>query len=192
MVLVGMMLTTAACTNGQTPETSASPTPLNSATPSQAATSTPAPEDIEDPFQAAVAAYLRFRDVLDEAAAVPDPDYPQLEDVAADDGLAVARQGLQRLADEGLRNTGKHTDEFEIKEWAPEDSPTQIALITCSDSSQTLVVDADTGEPAQGEEYGTRHVEALVELRDGRWLVTDLVFREIGTCLPLESEMPPS
>jgi hypothetical protein len=169
----------AACTENKTP---AHRTPSATQSPSQSASPTPAPESITDPFEAAVAAYLRFRDVLDEAAAIPDPNYAGLEDVAADEGLEVARQGLQRLADEGLQNTGKHTDEFEVKDWAPEDNPTQIALVTCSDSSQTLVVNAETGEPAEGEEYGKRHVEALVELRDGRWLVTDLVFREIGTC----------
>ena len=150
--------------------------------PSQAVATTPAPEDIADPFEAAVAAYLRFRDALDMASAIPDADYPELAEVVADEGLEAAQAIVQRLEDEGLRNTGQYRNDFEVKDWAPEENPTQIALIICSDSSETQIVDADTGEPLEGEEYGKRHVEALVELRDGRWLVTDFVARAIGSC----------
>ncbi len=160
------------------------PTSTGTTSPSSDVSSAPAPEDIEDPFEAAIAAYLRFDSTLDEAAAIPDPEYPQLEDVAADDGLVVAQEITQSLLDQGLRNTGRHTYEFEIKDWSPEQNPNQIALIVCTDSSDTQVIDLDTGEPASGEEYGKRHVEALVELRDGRWLVTDIAIRGIGSCLP--------
>jgi hypothetical protein len=173
-----LLVALAACSNTEAAE----PDEAEATAPDPQATNTPAPEEITDPFEAAAAAYVRFHDVLDEAAAIPDPNYPPLDEVAAGRGLEAARSALESLADQGLRNTGKHTFEFEVKDWAPADQPTEVALIVCSDSSDTLIVDVSTGEAAEGEDYGKRRIEALVELREGSWIVTDLAVGAMGSC----------
>jgi hypothetical protein len=157
-------------------------TPPSGATTSAAVETTPAPEDMIDPEEAAFAAYLRYDQAFAEAAAIPDPDYPALAEAAADGALESTKAAIQRLVDEGLRNEGAPTSDAEVKESALDADPVQVVVTDCSDSSSWPVVVVDTGEPASGEEYGRRSIDAMVELRDGHWLVTEIVVRSIGSC----------
>jgi hypothetical protein len=167
------------CTDDQG---AATPTDSPSGSNSDELASTPAPETIDDPEEAAIAAYLRYRQAFAEAAAIPDPDYPALAEAAADDALASTQSAIQRLVEAGLRNEGAPTSEAEVKESALDSDPVQVVVADCSDSNPWPLVVADTGEPAPGEEYGRRSIDAMVELRDGRWLVTEIVVRSIGSC----------
>lgn len=170
-----------ACTSSGDTESPAGP-PVGDSS-SAAAEPAPVPEEIADPEEAAVAAYLRYRQAFAEAAAIPDPAYSGLVAAAADQALESTQSALQRLIEDGLRNEGAPISAVKVKESALNAAPVQVVVTDCSDSTPWPLVIADTGEPAPGEEYGRRSIDAMVELRDGTWLVTEIVVRSIGSCL---------
>lgn len=143
----------------------------------------PVPEEIEDPQAAAVAAYERYWRTVADATTIPDPDYPELSEVAAAQALEWARSLVQGGVEEGHRGTGYPSHEAEVTDIHPAADPTELAITDCMDSSEWLVLEADTGELVAGEEYGTSKVSALVERVDDRWLVTGLLKQGIGSCL---------
>lgn len=154
-------------------------------TPSPNSTVTPVPEEVQDPEEAAIAAYTRYRLAHVAAAALPDPDYAELTESAAGTALESTRDAVQRLVDNGWRAEGEPTFDVVVKEAALERDPVQVVVTDCSDSSGWAILDADTGEPVPDEEYGRRSIDALVELREGRWVVTEIGARSIGSCLPV-------
>ncbi|WP_026931907.1 hypothetical protein [Glycomyces tenuis] len=179
-----MSMSVVACSDSDTPNPAPAASSTDPISQNIGSSSSPAPEDIEDPLQAAVAAYERFRSVTAEAASIPDPGYAQLEQVAADDALATTRSSLQQLLDAGQRTEGAPETSAKVKEYAIEGDPVQVVVLDCSDTTSWPVVEADTGEPVKGEEYGRRSIDAMVELREDGWRVTELLVRSIGSCLP--------
>ncbi|WP_155830131.1 hypothetical protein [Glycomyces tenuis] len=143
----------------------------------------PVPEEIEEPREAAVAAYERYWRTVAESGEVPDPNYGSLVQVASGAALETARSLAQDALDAGERATGAPSHTAEVTEAYPESNPYHFVIEDCMDSTEWIVVDAETGEPVEGEEYGTREVEALVEHIDDRWIVSEVVLRELGTCL---------
>lgn len=169
-----------ACTASNEPGTEESPSERSSE--SLPVEPTSAPEDITDPEEAAIAAYLRYRQAFAEASAIPNPEHPALTAAATDQALTLTQEAVQRLVDDGLRTEGAPTSEVEVKESALDADPVQVVVVDCSDSTPWTVLVADTGEAAPDEEYGRRSIDAMVELRDGAWLVTEVVVRSIGSC----------
>lgn len=178
-LVVALLAATAACSSDSelTDEGDASSAPTNSAS-----SLLVAPEDIEDPSAAAVAAYERYWATVAEATAVPDPNYPALADVASGAALTTAQQLAQAALDAGERDTGAPTHDAEVTSTYPEDDPTEFGITDCSDSSGWITVDAASGEPVPGEAYGKREIQALVVNIDGRWLVTEVAIQGIDSC----------
>lgn len=179
-LLTPAITSTAACTTSNEPD--AGKTPSERPSSSAAVESAPAPEDITDPEEAAIAAYLRYRQAFAEASAIPDPDHPELTAAATDQALESTQEAVQRLVDEGLRTEGAPVPDVEVKESSLAADPVQVVVVDCSDSTPWTVLVADTDDPAPDEEYGRRSIDAMVELRDGTWLVTEVVVRSIGSC----------
>jgi hypothetical protein len=143
----------------------------------------PVPEEIEDPQAAAVAAYERYWRTVADATTIPDPDYPELSEVAADQALEWARSLVQGGVEEGHRGTGYPSHEAEVTDIHPAADPTELAVADCMDDTDWLVLEAESGELVSGEVYGTSKVSALVERIDDRWLVTEIIQQRIGSCL---------
>lgn len=166
-----------ACSENDSLENTPPPPPDSAAT--------PAPEEVQDPEEAAIAAYTRYRLAHAAAAALPNPDYAELAEAAAGAALESTREAVQRLVDNGWRAEGEPTFDVVVKATALEREPLQVVVTDCSDSSGWTILDADTGEPVPDEEYGRRSIDALVELREGHWVVTEIGARSIGSCLPI-------
>lgn len=176
----GLIMNAAAC-SGST-ETTDTPAPSSSA-PEPSATATPAPEDIDDPHQAAVAAFERFMDAFVAASAIPDPASPDLATAATGDALEAVTEALQANLEQGERSEGQPDIlTVTVADSALSTDPVQVVIASCQDTTNWVSIDADTGDPVADEEYGRRNIEALVELLDGRWYVTELAVQGIGTC----------
>jgi hypothetical protein len=171
-----------ACSSDAAGDSSASPD-TKAATPGPAVTTPVVPEDIDDPLEASIAAFERFMHLFVEASAVPDPEHPGLTAAASGDALDSITQALQTRVERGQRSEGQpQLLGISVKDAALDTEPVQVAIVTCQDSTDWIVVDAATGEPVPDEDYGRRHIEALVERIDGHWYVTRLAIRGTGSC----------
>lgn len=178
-LVMGVLTTATACSSDSTPHSDT----LDSAKPTDSASSLlVAPENIEDPSAAALAAYERYWRTVAEATAIPDPGYPALSEVASGAALISAQELAQSALDAGERDTGAPTHSASVTDTYPDDSPTEFVITDCSDSSDWITVDSDTGEPVPGEEYGSRAIQALVEHVEGKWLVTEVAIQGINSC----------
>ncbi len=178
-----------ACTSSGDAESPTGP-PVGDSS-SAAAEPAPAPEEIADPGEAAIAAYERYWRTVAESGAVPDPDYGPLSQVASGAALETAQQLAQDALEAGERTEGGPLHDAAVTESYPSAAPHRFVVTDCMDSSEWPVLEAVTGEPVEGEEYGTGRVEALVEQIDDQWLVTEVVILGLGTCLGKRSDSDP-
>ncbi|MCD0444261.1 hypothetical protein LO763_11575 [Glycomyces sp. A-F 0318] len=178
------LLIAAACTD--TSDIPADPTSTASEPPSHASSPSLAPEAIEDPEQAAIAAYTRYWEQAMRSFAAPDGDFTEFEALATGQALEQAIAIEQRGIDEGTHGEGDIIHHVTVKDTLLTDEVQQVVLIDCADSTQTQVLDAEDN-PVAGEEYGYREVQSRVELLDGYWIVTAMAVQEIGSCVPDDS-----
>lgn len=133
--------------------------------------------------EAAIAAFEAYWQAISEAAAIPDPEYDALSEVASDQALDGAIAMIQEQVDEGTRVDGVITlSDTAVVERTPEDEPTQIIVESCVDTSTAVIVDIDSGAPVSDATYGRRFAEAVVLLGDEDWYVRAIDTEEIGTC----------
>lgn len=178
---------TGACTSSDEVEPPAGP-PVGD---SSSAADELVPEEIADPGEAAIASYERYWRTVAESGAIPDPDYAPLAQVASGAALETARQLAQDALEAGERTEGGPLHDAAVTESYPAAAPHRFVVTDCMDSSEWPVLEAATGEPVEGEEYGTGKVEALVERIDDQWLVTEVVILGLGTCLGKRSGSGP-
>lgn len=135
------------------------------------------------PDEAAMAAVYDYWRIVDEAAAIPDPHYEALTEVASEQALDGAIAMVQEQADEGTRVDGGITlSATTVVERTPEDDPTEIVVDTCVDNSTAVIIDAETGTPVDDATYGRRQARAVVLLDESGWFVRAIHTQEIGTC----------
>jgi hypothetical protein len=175
--LVSVLLAAAACSNASPDDSS----PSSDDTSMSAATVPP--EAIENPEEAATAAYTRYWDTILSSFAAPDGDFSNLEAIASGQALEYAIAIEQRGLDESVYGTGEMTHDLEIKDALLEGDMQQVVVIDCADTTGTQVLNAN-GEPVAGEEYGAKEIQARAELLDGYWIITELAVQGIGSCVP--------
>lgn len=175
--LVSVLLAAAACSNASPDDSSPS-----SDDASMSAATVP-PEAIENPEEAATAAYTRYWDVLTAAVAAPDGDYSEFEAISADQALEYASSIEAGAVADGTRSTGTTRHDISVKDSIATDEVTQVVVLDCADSTGMEVVNQD-GSPVAGEEYGPQEVQARIELLDGFWIVTVMEVQEVGSCVP--------
>ncbi|MCH7229923.1 hypothetical protein L0U85_03480 [Glycomyces sp. L485] len=135
------------------------------------------------PDEAAVAVFEAYWQAISEAAAIPDPEYAVLPDVASEQALDGAIAMIQEQVDEGTRADGVITlSDTTVVERTPEDQPTQIVIESCVDTSTAVIVDIESGTPVSDATYGRRYAKAVVLLDDDRWYVRAIHTEEVGTC----------
>jgi regulator of extracellular matrix RemA (YlzA/DUF370 family) len=133
--------------------------------------------------EAAMAAIEAYWRVIDEAAAIPDPNYEALSEVAREQAFDGAVAMVQEQLDEGTRVEGGITlSSTTVVERTPEDQPTEIVVETCVDNSTAVIVDAASGVPVEDATYGRRQARAVVLLGDDGWYVRAINTEEIGSC----------
>jgi hypothetical protein len=179
-LVMGVLATTTACSSDSAPADEAT----DSANPTDSASSLlVAPEDIEDFSAAAVAAYERYWRAVADATAIPDPSHEALAQAASGSALETAQGIVTDAVDAGKHGSGQPSHSPAVTESYPVDAPTRFVVSDCMDTADWLLLNDETGEQVQGEEYGTHQVDALVEQVDGQWLVTEVVILELGSCL---------
>jgi hypothetical protein len=155
----------------------------DAASPTTTASPTLLPEQIDDPEEAAVAAYTRYWDTVMAALEAPDGDFSDFEAIASDQALEHAKAIEQSSLDENTHGSGTLGHDITIKDTLLTDEVRQVVVVDCADSTGTQVLDAE-GNPVAGEQYGYREVQARIELLDERWIVTELAVQELGSCSP--------
>lgn len=178
--LVSILLAAAACSNASPDDH-----PPASEDASNSAATVP-PEAIENPEDAATAAYTRYWDLLAAAVASPDGDYSDFEAISADQALEYATSLEAGALADGTRSTGTTSHNISIKDSIISDEVTQVVVLDCADSTGMELFDQD-GNPVAGEAYGPQEVQARIELLDGFWIVTVMEVQEVGSCVPDDS-----
>jgi hypothetical protein len=180
IALAGTVLAASACTAAS----DAGPAETSeSASPTAAESPTLLPEQIDDPEDAAIAAYTRYWDTVMAAFAAPDGDFSDFEAIASGQALEQARAIEQRGLDEGVHGAGTLRHNITIKDTLFTDEVHQVVVTDCADSTDTQVLDAE-GNPVAGEEYGYQEVQARMEFLDQRWMVTVMAVQDFGSCSP--------
>ncbi|THV35688.1 hypothetical protein [Glycomyces buryatensis] len=150
--------------------------------PSQAESST-ADESEPTPDEAAEAAVEAYWKAVDEAAAIPDPDYDALQEVATGQALQAAQDIAQSMVDQDQKQNGLAViSDTTVLERTPEEDPTTILIELCMDTSTAVIVDAGTEVPVEGEEYGRRGSRAEVLKSADGWVVDVVNVQELGSC----------
>lgn len=162
VLLVVMTATSTACTSGEesTPEPEEPPSP-------------PAPEEAAE--DSALEAYEGMWDVVVEASHEGDPDPADLENYASGEALALMRQTLEGVAEDGAQAQGEPALSPEVLETAPEGEPTSAEVLDCMDGTEWV-------EDEETEESGHRQVDATVETDGLSWRVSELRIWEQGSC----------
>jgi hypothetical protein len=179
--LASTLLAVSACTTAG----DAGPAEISedAASPSTSASPALIPEQIEDPEDAAIAAYTRYWDTLTASAAAPDGNYSEFEAISADQALEYAVSIESEAFDNGTRMTGTISHSPSVKDSVVTDDATQVVVLDCADSSDMESIDQD-GNAVAGESYGPQEVQARVELLEGMWIVTVMAIQEVGSCVP--------
>lgn len=180
IALASTVLAASACTaagDGGPAETSESPSPTTPESPALL------PEQIDDPEEAAIAAYTRYWDTVMSALEDPDGDFSDFEAIASGQALEHAQAIEQSSLDENVHGAGTLGHDVSIKDTLLTDGVQQVVVIDCADSTGTQVLDAE-GNPVADEEYGFREVQARIEFLDQRWIVTVMAVQEVGSCAP--------
>lgn len=176
--LAVVLLGAVACTD-TAPDDAATPADERAS----ASASPVSPEAIEDPQDAAIAAYTRYWDTVTASAAAPDGDYSEFEAISAEQALEYAVSIEAEAFTNGTRMTGVIRHNPSVKDSVITEEITQIVVLDCADSSDMRTVDQQ-GNTVPGESYGPQEVQARVELLEGMWVVTVMAIQEVGSCVP--------
>lgn len=176
--MLALTLALTSCTSKPSPSPSASTPPISLRSPS------PSPTDPRvAAVQAAVAAYRGMWQTYETVAQIPDPQQPDLARYATSDALRTMTNGLQSLKSQGLKGTGSIVHSPQVTEVSPVDSPTQVSISDCMDTSASHIVRASPGPAYSDSPGGRRLCLATVQRQaDGAWKVTGFGVRAVGTC----------
>ncbi|UED86330.1 hypothetical protein [Streptomyces profundus] len=125
----------------------------------------------------AVVAYTAMWEDAVVASRTSDVDHPRLDDHAADNGLMLLEFIISWNADNGHVARGRPSHEVSVVESSAE----KRVLQDCLDETEWLLYTPE-GDPVDDLPGNRRTAHATVELRESRWLVTDLYLEEPGTC----------
>jgi len=179
MVALLLVSASVACTSHTAAPTLPTESPTRSSAPSPSLIA-PA-EDLKAKVDAAIAAYRGLWAAYIAATRHPDPNDAGIRKYATGDALHVFDSGLASMQRQGLAGKGTvvlHPKPVDIE---PVAAPAIVGVSDCVDSagSHLYKVDGSTYHDTKG---GKRQVNAMVELRDGVWKVTEFAAQAVGTC----------
>lgn len=130
----------------------------------------------------ALAAYTGMWQAVAEAGEVPDPDAPKLRQYAADRALARLVDVLFTYRETGVATRGRPTSHPRVTSANPAETPTEVAVDDCGDSTNWTKHKKATGELIKDDPRGRRHITAVVKVVDGTWKIVSFEAGNIGTC----------
>ncbi|WP_228714288.1 MULTISPECIES: hypothetical protein [Pseudonocardiaceae] len=173
----GLGLSVSACS----PDSGAAPATSDPAP--QSSTTTTATSPADNAKQKAIAAYLGMWSDMATAATTSDWQSSTLAQNATGEALQTISRSLYADHYNGLVTKGRPVNHPEVASVDPQDKPTSVTITDCGDSTDWLKYHADSGELADDEPGGRRHIEALVKKAvDGSWKVTTFAVHEVGSC----------
>ncbi|KOX19291.1 hypothetical protein ADK67_34060 [Saccharothrix sp. NRRL B-16348] len=118
-----------------------------------------------------------------EAATTSDWQSPKLGEFATGTALNTLTRGLYGDRYKGVVSRGRPVLNPAVSSSEPVGAPTRIIVTDCGDSTNWTRHYADSGQPADDEPGGRRHIDAIVEEQaDGTWKVVEFGVQEVGTC----------
>jgi len=145
--------------------------------------STQAPDPVDEAKRSAVDIYRGMWLSYAEAATTSDWQSPRLGQFATGTALSTMTRGLYGDHYKGVVSRGLPILNPSVSSVEPAEAPTRIVVADCGDSTNWTRHYADSGEPADDEPGGKRHINAVVEKQvDGSWKVVEFGVQEIGTC----------
>jgi hypothetical protein len=147
--------------------------------PQVSATSAASPSELpSSPAQSAVAAYRGMWAEMQRAGVTADWQDPRLGTYASGAALRTLMSGLYKDHQQGIVIRGT----IRMDPQVVSASTTRVLLTDCLDASHWLNYIAATGK-LQNSIPGGRHLtEAVVTEASGRWTVSQLAVRQVGTC----------
>ena len=145
--------------------------------------STPAPNPAEEAGELAVDAYRGMWLAFADAATTSDWQSPKLSQHATGTALSTMTRGLYGDRYRGVVSRGQPILNPRVASSEPAQAPTKIVVTDCGDSTNWTRHYADSGQPADDEPGGRRHIDAVVEKQaDGSWKVVEFGVHGVGTC----------
>ncbi|MFE9748257.1 hypothetical protein ACFYOT_25405 [Saccharothrix saharensis] len=180
--LVTLIVVTACSSSHQnSPARSGDPAGVGASTSPEV--STPAPGPAEEAGQLAVGAYRGMWLSYAEAARMSDWQSPKLGEFATGTALSTMTRGLYGDRYKGVVSRGQPSLDPSVSSVEPAVMPTRVTVTDCGDSTNWTRHYADSGQPADDEPDGRRHIDAIVEKQaDGTWKVVEFGVQEVGTC----------
>jgi hypothetical protein len=144
---------------------------------------TPAPNPVEVAGELAVDAYRGMWLSYAEAGTTSDWQSPKLGQFATGTALSTMTRGLYGARYKGVVSRGEPILSPSVSSAEPLDAPTKVLVTDCGDSTNWTRHYVDSGQPADDEPGGRRHINAVVEKQaDGSWKVVEFGVQEVGTC----------
>ncbi|MDI6104366.1 hypothetical protein QLQ12_37825 [Actinoplanes sp. NEAU-A12] len=129
----------------------------------------------------ALTAYRGMWSAFVEAAKTSDAEAPQLREYASDQALSLIVSGLLTDHAQGKITKGDLAVNPKATEVKPEQSPTEVTVLDCVDSTKWLEYKS-SGE-LWDDEPGSKHrTTATVKRSDDTWKVSSFILEESGTC----------
>lgn len=157
----------------------------DSAAPTRARTSAAAvpspPSTTATGAEAALEAYRAMWQDMVVAARTSDYQSPLLARHATGSALRQLADSLYADRQQGVVTRGQPVLRPRIGESDPNVQPPRAVIEDCADSRNWLQY-KESGERADDEPGGNRHISADVRLLNGSWMVFDFRVREIGSC----------
>jgi hypothetical protein len=176
--VVGLIAASLALTAGCS--SAAKPTSGVTLTASPSATASLAPSAAAE--REALAAYVGMWQAHARAAQVPDPDYSELRQFAADRALARLVSVLVAYRESGVVTTGEPIVNARITGASPAEAPIEVAVADCGDSTNWRKHKKATGEPIPDDVPGRHNITAVVKPVDGSWKVVSFDVGDLGSC----------
>ncbi len=176
LVLVGLVVLTAACSS--TPPSEAGGTPVTPMSSPTSATHSPA----DSARQLATAAYTGMWQQMAKADETADWQAPALATYATGDALTVINRSLYTDHVNGLISTGAPTTNPQVTKVDPPNDPTTVMISDCGNDAQWVKHKAD-GSSYSDPPGGRRSITAEVKRQtDGSWRVTRFAVEGVGSC----------
>ncbi len=130
----------------------------------------------------AIAAYNGMWQSMARAGEVPDPDALQLRQHADGEALRGIVGALVTYRETGIVTRGAPVTNPRVESVSPSDSPTEVNLVDCGDSTNWTKHKKPTGELMKDDPRGRRRITAVVRLAGDTWKVAKFDAGEIGSC----------
>ncbi|GAB3160699.1 hypothetical protein GCM10027290_66990 [Micromonospora sonneratiae] len=117
-----------------------------------------------------------------KAGELPDPEALELRQYAAGRALARIVDVLFTYGETGVVTRGAPVLNARVKDASPSDTPAEVTVVDCADSTNWTKHKKATGELIEDDPRGRRSITGVVKPVDGSWKVVSFDVGDIGSC----------